>query len=464
MARTSMEGGLVEEKAAELKKELQRAVKAIVDEEDDGGDCSVGSTNRAMQCLCALRDLKLKPLGCSDSLGIGNLSLGFFPPKEFLCPLSGELMNDPVVLSSGQTYDRPFIEKWLKDGNQTCPQTQQILSNMVLLPNHLARKLISKWCEEHGVELQFSPQIEDERAILKADSGYLNALLKKLSSSSVSDQKEAAKELRLLTKRMPSVRALFGDISDSITQLLYPLLSGAANSHPDLQEDLVTTVLNISILDGNKKLVGENPVVIPLLIESLKSGNIETRTNVAATLFTLSALDSNKYIIANSGALNPLIKLLDEGHPMAIKDAASAIFTICIAHENRGRAVSEGAVRAIMKKIKEHVLIDELLAILAMLSSHHKAVEEMGELGAVSCLLGLMRENANEHNKENCIATVYTLCFTDRTKLREVWAEEHANGTISRLAKSGTSTSRAKRKASGILERLDRTAFFAHTA
>lgn len=103
MARTSMERGLAEEKAAELKKELQRAVKAILDEEDDGGgDCSVESTNRAMQCLCALRDLMLKPLGCSGSLGIGNLSLGVLPPKEFLCPLSGKLMNDPVVLSSGQ--------------------------------------------------------------------------------------------------------------------------------------------------------------------------------------------------------------------------------------------------------------------------------------------------------------------------------------------------------------------------
>lgn len=363
-----------------------------------------------------------------------------------------------------QTYDRPFIEKWLKDGNQTCPQTEQILSNMVFIPNHLARRMISKWCEEHGVELPRSLQIEDERAISNADAGYLNALLKKLSTSSVSDQKEAAKELRLLTKRMPSVRALFGDISDSVTQLLYPLLSGAVNSHPDLQEDLVTTVLNISIHEGNKKLVGENPVVIPLLVESLKSGNIETRTNVAATLFTLSALDSNKYIIANSGALKSLINLLDEGHPLAIKDAASAIFSICIVHENKGRAVSEGAVRVIMKKIKEHVLIDELLAILAMLSTHHKAVEEMGELGAVPCLLGIIRENTSEHNKENCIAMVYTLCFTDRTKLREIWAEEHANGTISMLLKNGTSTLRAKRKASGILERLDRTAFFDHTA
>nr|GME19158.1 U-box domain-containing protein 9-like [Ipomoea batatas] len=463
MARTSMEGGLVEGKAAELKKELQRAVKAIVDEEEDGG---VESTNRAMQCLCALRDLKLKPLGCSESLGIGNLSLlGVFPPKEFLCPLSGELMNDPVVLSTGQTYDRPFIQKWLKDGNQTCPQTQQILSNMVLLPNHLARKLISKWYEENGLKNPCCPQVEeDEPETLKVETGYLNELLKKLSSSSVSDQKEAAKELRLLTKQMRYVRALFSDISDSITQLLYPLLSGAANSHPDLQEDMVATLLNISIHEGNKKLVGENPVVVSLLIESLKSGNIETRTNIAATLFTLSALDSNKYIIANSGALKPLIELLDEGHPMAIKDAASAIFSICIAHENRGRAVSEGAVRVIMKKIKERVLIDELLAILALLSSHHSAVEEMGELGAVPCLLGIIRENTNELNKENCIATLYTLCFTDRTKLREVLAEEETTGTIYRLAESGTSTSRAKRKAGSILERLDRSAFFDHTA
>ncbi|RVW31363.1 U-box domain-containing protein 9 [Vitis vinifera] len=149
-------------------------------------------------------------------------------------------------------------------------------------------------------------------------------------------------------------------------------------------------------------------MAIPVLIESLKSGTIETRTNAAAALFTLSALDSNKLIIGKSGALKPLLDLLEEGHPLAMKDVASAIFNLCIVLENKGRAVHDGAVTVILKKIMDGILVDELLAILAMLSSHQRAVEEMGELGAVPCLLRIIRESKCERNKENCIAILHT--------------------------------------------------------
>lgn len=59
--------------------------------------------------------------------------------------------------------------------------------------------------------------------------------------------------------------------------------------HRDLQEDLITTLLNLSIHKNNKKLIVEHPLVIPLLIESLKCGSIETKANAAAALFTLPA-------------------------------------------------------------------------------------------------------------------------------------------------------------------------------
>ncbi|KAA8538944.1 hypothetical protein F0562_025636 [Nyssa sinensis] len=436
--------------ATELKKELKRIVKAIVDEDD----YTVEATDRAIQTLCALKDFKLKH---TPSLGLDNLTV----PDEFLCPISRELMRDPVVLATGQTYDRPFIQRWLKDGHRTCPQTQQVLCHTFLTPNHLVREMISQWCKEHGFELPNPVQDGDEEIITDADRGHLNLLIGKMSSS-LPDQKEAAKELRLLTKRMPSFRALFGESADAIPQLLNPLSPGMVDMHPDLQEDLITTVLNISIHDNNKKLVAENPVVIPMLIESLKFGTMETRSNAAGALFTLSALDSNKHIIGRAGALKPLIELLDEGNALAMKDAASAIFNLCVVLENRGRAVREGAVRVVLKKIMDHILVDELLAILAMLSSFHKAVEEMVELDAVPCLLSIIRESTCERNKENCIAILYTICFNDRNKLREMIEEENANGTISRLAQSGTS--RAKRKANGILERLERAALISHTA
>uniref|UniRef100_A0A5B6YH51 Putative U-box domain-containing protein 9-like n=1 Tax=Davidia involucrata TaxID=16924 RepID=A0A5B6YH51_DAVIN len=145
-----------------------------------------------------------------------------------------------------------------------------------------------------------------------------------------------------------------------------------------------------------------------------------------------------------------------------MKDVASAIFNLCIIHENKARAVRDGAVRVLLKKIMNRVHVDELLAILAMLSSNQKAVEELGELGAVPGLLSIIRESSCARNKENCIAILHIICFSDRTKWKEMREEENTYGTISQLAQNGTS--RAKRKASGILERLNRAVNLTHTA
>ncbi|KAK7397377.1 hypothetical protein VNO78_18547 [Psophocarpus tetragonolobus] len=435
----------------ELKEKLRELVKAIVDSDD----YTVKAADEAMAILSALKDLK-SPNSLDD----------FSLPPEFRCPISTQLMTDPVILSTGQTYDRPFIERWLNEGHRTCPQTQQVLSHSILTPNHLVRDMILQWCRDRGHDLP-NPV---NQVVTNADRSHLNSLLHKLSlSSSLSDQKEAAKELRLLTKRMPSIRTLFAESTDVIPQLLSPLSSPASASasasvsvDPDLHEDLITTVLNLSIHDDNKKLFAEDPAVISLLIDAFKSGTIQTRTNAAAAIFTLSALDSNKHIIGKSGAIKHLLQLLDEGHPLAMKDAASAIFNLCLVHENKGRTVRDGAVRVILNKIMDHILVDELLAILALLSSHPKAIEEMGDLGAVPLLLGFIRESTSERSKENCVAILYTICFSDRTKLKEIREEEKTNGTLSQLAQCGTS--RAKRKANGILERFNRSHSLTHTA
>ena len=297
--------------------------------------------------------------------------------------------------------------------------------------------------------------INDVEGVTDADRDHFLSLLEKMSLA-LPEQKQAAKELRLLTKRMPSFRALFGESLDAIPQLLNPLSENKSRTgiHQDLQEDVITTVLNLSIHDNNKKLVAETPMVIPLLTEALRSGTIETRTNAAATLFTLSALDSNKALIGKSGALKPLIDLLEEGHQLAMKDVASAIFNLCMIHENRSRAVRDGAGGVILKKFMDRTQVDEGLALLAMLSSHPKAIEEMGEVGAVPCLLTVIRETTCGRNKENCIAILHAICLNDRTKWKEMRDEESTYGIISELAMNGTS--RAKRKASGILERLNR--------
>ncbi|KAG0549874.1 hypothetical protein BDA96_01G292000 [Sorghum bicolor] len=68
------------------------------------------------------------------------------PPPEFLCPITLDLMQDPVAAPTGITYDRAAIETWLFSGGQrTCPVTHGDLSAGDLVPNHTLRRLIQDW-------------------------------------------------------------------------------------------------------------------------------------------------------------------------------------------------------------------------------------------------------------------------------------------------------------------------------
>ncbi|XP_068656219.1 U-box domain-containing protein 4-like isoform X2 [Aristolochia californica] len=74
-------------------------------------------------------------------------------PDDFCCPLSLELMSDPVILASGQTYDRVFIRKWLDQGLTVCPKSHQTLTHTNLIPNFTVKGLIASWCEMNGIEI-----------------------------------------------------------------------------------------------------------------------------------------------------------------------------------------------------------------------------------------------------------------------------------------------------------------------
>ncbi|XP_054787930.1 U-box domain-containing protein 21-like [Prosopis cineraria] len=83
-------------------------------------------------------------------------------PNHFICPVSLDLIKDPVTLSTGITYDRESIERWFEQGNFTCPVTNQILSSFDLVPNHSLRVMIQDWCVENrrfGIERIPTPRI-----------------------------------------------------------------------------------------------------------------------------------------------------------------------------------------------------------------------------------------------------------------------------------------------------------------
>ncbi|KAK6158485.1 hypothetical protein DH2020_005799 [Rehmannia glutinosa] len=74
-------------------------------------------------------------------------------PADFCCPLSLELMTDPVIVASGQTCERAFIRNWIDLGLTVCPKTRQTLAHTNLIPNYTVKALIANWCETNNVKL-----------------------------------------------------------------------------------------------------------------------------------------------------------------------------------------------------------------------------------------------------------------------------------------------------------------------
>ena len=67
------------------------------------------------------------------------------PPEELVCPLTHELMVDPVILmASGQTYERAPLERWLAT-HDTDPMTGAQLTTKLLAENVLVRSMCRKY-------------------------------------------------------------------------------------------------------------------------------------------------------------------------------------------------------------------------------------------------------------------------------------------------------------------------------
>ncbi|KAG0455811.1 hypothetical protein HPP92_023599 [Vanilla planifolia] len=80
------------------------------------------------------------------------------PPKDFVCPITNQLFDDPVTLETGQTYERRAIQEWLDRGNMTCPITRQKLHSTKLpKTNYVLKRLIASWREENDCSTTVTP-------------------------------------------------------------------------------------------------------------------------------------------------------------------------------------------------------------------------------------------------------------------------------------------------------------------
>mmetsp|Transcript_12021 Transcript_12021/g.21352 ORF Transcript_12021/g.21352 Transcript_12021/m.21352 type:complete len:624 (+) Transcript_12021:51-1922(+) len=63
---------------------------------------------------------------------------------DFTCPISGEVMEDPVIAADGHTYERAMISEWFRV-RQTSPLTNAPLDSTAVIPNITLKKVIADW-------------------------------------------------------------------------------------------------------------------------------------------------------------------------------------------------------------------------------------------------------------------------------------------------------------------------------
>jgi pSer/pThr/pTyr-binding forkhead associated (FHA) protein len=96
----------------------------------------------------------------SSSLKTSRLQ-GMKIRDEFLCPITYELLREPVVASDGHTYEKAAIEKWLRS-NRTSPRSGQSMDDS-LVKNTNMKKLIQDMIDEGGKGLYTNDAFDRER-------------------------------------------------------------------------------------------------------------------------------------------------------------------------------------------------------------------------------------------------------------------------------------------------------------
>lgn len=329
----------------------------------------------------------------SDDGGGPELSI----PNHFLCPISLELMKDPVTLSTGTTYDRHNIETWIESGKTTCPVTNQVLRNLEPIPNHAIRKFIQDWCVEnrsHGVDRIPTPRIpmtsyevseifaRIDDAQLRHDDCKCRALVAKIKESAKeSDRNKRCFVSNGATRVLSAAFAAFsrkGCVDDNVA-LLAEILSAMIMLTPLLDEE---TSRNLS----------SSPPSLQTIVWFLRFGNLSGRRNAVLALRAVVSFDQDKVddVVKIEGALEGLMKLLKEPIcPTTTKASLLAMYYLV-------KPISDQSnKKAIAMSLTEMGLVQTLLEMLVD-SERSMCEKALGVLDGI-CSQDEVRERARQN-------------------------------------------------------------------
>ncbi|KAH6822598.1 hypothetical protein C2S53_018321 [Perilla frutescens var. hirtella] len=348
--------------------------------------------------------------------------IGRLNPDDFRCPITLEIMSDPVTLSTGHTYDRSSILKWFRSGNHTCPITGEKLLSVDLVQNLALKRLIKEYCQENRIRFDESSGPNRESRSSSADAGSVaaeqamallaNFLVGRLVAGRNEEQSKASSEIRLLTKTSNFNRSCFVE-ADAIP----PLLDLLCSSNPAEQDNAMAALLNLSKYQRSKKIIVENRG-LELIVEILNNGlKMEARQHAAAALFYLASIEDNRRRIGRiPGAIPGLMGVLRDESDRGKKSALAAILGLLMHNENHWRVLAAGLVLLLVNLLRSSEsedLVADSLAVLATLAVKFDGAVAIISAGIVPLTMQILSSSNSRAAKEYCVSLLLSLSSND---------------------------------------------------
>lgn len=382
------------------------------------------------------------------------LDIGIQIPYHFRCPISLELMTDPVIVGTGQTYDRSSIESWIATGNTTCPVTRLSLTDFTLIPNHTLRRLIQDWCvtnRSYGVERIPTPK-------QPADPVTVQSLLKQVSlvTNSRYVRLSAVRRLRGLARDSDKNRLVIS--TQKACELLLEVLFSDNSS--ELTHESLAVLSMLPLSETECVLVASDSDQISFLISLLLNSSIDVKVNAAALLENVIAgtrsPELRSEISKHDEIFDGIVGILDYplSYPRALKVGIKALFALCMVKQHRHKAVEAGAVEALIDRLPDFEKCDaeRALATVELLCRIPSGCLAFASHALTVPLLVKVILKISDRATEYAAGALLSLC----SAAERLQKEAVAAGVLTQLLLLVQSdcTERAKRKAQMLLKLL----------
>ncbi|CAM8951357.1 unnamed protein product [Rhodiola kirilowii] len=252
-------------------------------------------------------------------------------PSHFRCPISLDLMKDPVTLSTGISYDRESIETWIENGSGTCPVTNRALVRLEPIPNHTLRKMIQSWCVENscnGFERIPTPRIplssfEAVDMLIRLKKAQRDRVgCGELVSRMSLRMKENERSRKCLEEN--GARGVLGDAFESFASCF--------EENESVLVEILGALGYMFPLDAEAKASLSSPASMHCLVRLLKNGDLSTRTKAVMALrdIIVSSDESRlERFVKIEGSIEACYKLIEK--PICPTSAkASLMLVFCI--------------------------------------------------------------------------------------------------------------------------------------